>query len=716
MLIINGWLVRPDTCTLSRGEEARKISPRCMDVLCHLAQNPDEVISSSELLDKFWLRSSASDHAVHNVLASLRQAFKEEGPNREVIRTYPKRGYALVAKVEQIIGIQQPEAAGSAEHSDSKLSFVPAIINQLALNFGGHAQFKLLCASLVFLVTLIAFSSFHILAAPKINSLRVEFLQTEQKEASVNYLERGFDHSLVNSLTKIPNLRLGFSGPNSLFDLNLPLLEKSQAKYLLSVQKDTNESGLTVSLSLSEVGSSEVLMLEVLEITPTNFIGQHERLLEDLGSALRVYLDSERVQGMSDWGTSSAIAYDNFIKAEFYAEQYNHDDWNLAVAHYEKAICEDVMFVNAYVGLGSAINLMAVYSRNEKSAELKSKLNEYSRQLEMLLPNVSAVHTLKSLALNIDGVSQQQLEESYRRKILAGGAPDYVFAQYALFLIGARLYKEAGEFLILADSPNSFIVSPNDGWNYRTLILTPWEIVPVKKAQLYDRPAHIGILGKLIYSLALQGEFDEAEYFLAQQSKQDKEGIRKHLSQIIVSAANGNLMREYLQKNAASANKRAPPYPDFNVDGLLSESEVNDPNLQFNNGILQFIIGDFEKGAAHWHNLKTADQRSLYTRIHALEMFFSTSIVESPRYPELLEELGVGASWQRRLIDGVEEMQFVTGIVPSRQAGLARSTGKLMLTNNNWSPDDWQKLKLLRRSRIEKVRTLLSEEGLLRSD
>jgi hypothetical protein len=39
-----------------------------------------------------------------------------------------------------------------------------------------------------------------------------------------------------------------------------------------------------------------------------------------------------------------------------------------------------------------------------------------------------------------------------------------------------------------------------------------------------------------------------------------------------------------------------------------------------------------------------------------------------------------------------------------------------MLTNNNGSPDDWQKLELLRRSRIERVRTLLSEEGLLRSD
>jgi hypothetical protein len=176
----------------------------------------------------------------------------------------------------------------------------------------------------------------------------------------------------------------------------------------------------------------------------------------------------------------------------------------------------------------------------------------------------------------------------------------------------------------------------------------------------------IYILGKLIYSLALQGEFDEAEYFLAQLTNQDKEGIRKHLSQIIVSAANGNLMREYLLKNAASVDKGAQPYPDFNVGSLLSESEANDPNLQFNNGVLQFIIGDFEKGAAHWHNLKIADQRSLYTRIHALEMVFSTSIVESPRYPELLEELGVGASWQRRLIDGVEEMQFVTGIVPSR--------------------------------------------------
>lgn len=85
-----------ESCTIVAGDNETKVSPRSMDVLIYLIEHAERVVSTEELLDRFW-SSLASDHAVHKAIAELRAAMGESVRHQRHIRTLPKRGYRLVA-------------------------------------------------------------------------------------------------------------------------------------------------------------------------------------------------------------------------------------------------------------------------------------------------------------------------------------------------------------------------------------------------------------------------------------------------------------------------------------------------------------------------------------------------------------------------------------------------------------------------------------------
>src|SRR5690606_41631137 len=96
---IGDWDMSLTTCTLQRGDEQIKITPRSMDVLAHLALHAGEVVSHEELLERFWHGTFTSDHAVHKVIAELRAALGDDAHRPLYIKTIPKRGYSIIADV-----------------------------------------------------------------------------------------------------------------------------------------------------------------------------------------------------------------------------------------------------------------------------------------------------------------------------------------------------------------------------------------------------------------------------------------------------------------------------------------------------------------------------------------------------------------------------------------------------------------------------------------
>ena len=100
MLLIGDWTVHRELDRLTQQSEEVHITPKAMDVLIHLADNQGRLVTKEALLNKHWRGAISGDNAVHKTMAELRRVFGDNPRNPSYIETFPKRGYLLIAKVQ----------------------------------------------------------------------------------------------------------------------------------------------------------------------------------------------------------------------------------------------------------------------------------------------------------------------------------------------------------------------------------------------------------------------------------------------------------------------------------------------------------------------------------------------------------------------------------------------------------------------------------------
>jgi len=707
MILINEWRICADTCTLIRApgddmqrplsdvevaalsadelpEGVVKIPPRSMDVLMMLIEHAGEVVSSEELLDRFWAASVTSDHAVHKVIASLRSALGDSASEPRYIKTLPKRGYMLIAAVQRVA--RSPVVVAEADEWADDLSSEDTYPPLKRLTAWLSRPVRVLPRTLFSLLALASLITFSVVQLPW-QPQGAAMLALEELEATVPGI--------------IPARRIVLLTPQ--VDDSVPPQLSSRVEGLLaslsvSLARLPDLTVLTPGRGLNSVQEAASVGASHALVTMLHFLDDETRLslnvvrTDDQGSvyarqyfldepmlariendvvpelvqSLSIHLDQQRVQEMLAWGTNNASAYLHFVRANFYNNQYNHEDWEVAMNYYERAIQEDPYFVNAYLGKATAANNMAVFSRYSRVEALGLEVMDINRRLALVSQDKDALDTVRAIHLRIEGHNERQQEQEYREWIKRGDAPGFVYSRYALFLIGARLYAEADAMLTLASQGENYRVSPNAAWNFRTHTFPPQEKVDVKVRQLLDRPVHIGILGSAIVSLALNGEYERAESYYRRQASRDLDGVRTHLSRVVIDASTGTV-------DAA----------DYKGD-LFDPQRLEDEDLAFNYGVLHFIRGDFDSAAPFWRDLNPINRRLLFTRLHALETLFPASILEDERYAQLLEEVGIGRSWQRQLMDGIEELSEYTGFELSDVARDYHQEDLLMLRNTGW--------------------------------
>jgi len=96
------WTVHPSLGRITRGDEAVHLQPRVMDVLVYLARQPGKVLSKEEILDAVWPDEFVANSVLTRAVAVLRRALGENAKSPSYIETIPKRGYRLIADVEEV--------------------------------------------------------------------------------------------------------------------------------------------------------------------------------------------------------------------------------------------------------------------------------------------------------------------------------------------------------------------------------------------------------------------------------------------------------------------------------------------------------------------------------------------------------------------------------------------------------------------------------------
>jgi TolB-like protein/Tfp pilus assembly protein PilF len=109
-----------DRRELRRGSEAIAVEPQVFDLLVHLVENRDRVVSKDDLIASVWGGRIVSDSTLTSRINAARKAVGDSGERQKVIRTIARKGFRFVAAVrmdgnDDALAHAAPPALGDIE-------------------------------------------------------------------------------------------------------------------------------------------------------------------------------------------------------------------------------------------------------------------------------------------------------------------------------------------------------------------------------------------------------------------------------------------------------------------------------------------------------------------------------------------------------------------------------------------------------------------------
>ena len=392
---IADWRIEPDTLCIFHASSEVKLEPKVMQVLVYLASKSGEVISREELESNIWTGRVVGYDALANTIIKLRKAFGDSSRHPQIIKTIPKTGYQLIAKVEQSL----PESTKSL---DKKIQNPEKVEHPLLK----HRKLKAVIVGILLLITL-GMWFWQIIEEPPLNQEQLVGTATvEQPSIAVlpfinvsgpvqEYFSDGITEDLITDLSKVQGLNI--VARNSAFtykgspDNEQTIGRELGVRYVLkgSIQKSKNR--MRINVQLTNVADGRNLWAERYDREIGDIFQIQDDLAARIVSAMQIELAPADQQRLSRNYITSVEAYDEFLKGLDHYGRRSPDSSLLAKAHFRKAIELDSGFARAYAGLALAYSRDSIdgwdFSVN-KSLEQAYTLAQQALQLDASIPQL----------------------------------------------------------------------------------------------------------------------------------------------------------------------------------------------------------------------------------------------------------------------------------------------------------------------------------------
>ncbi|KYH02609.1 winged helix-turn-helix domain-containing protein [Bradyrhizobium sp. DOA1] len=135
-------LLDTDRRELSREQVPIAVEPQVFDLVVHLMENRDRVVSKDELIDKIWHGRSVSESTLTSRINAARKAIGDNGANQALIRTIARKGFRFVGDVEAKRGAVASEPGLAAQTPQTTLTLPdrPAIAVLPFTNMSGDRE------------------------------------------------------------------------------------------------------------------------------------------------------------------------------------------------------------------------------------------------------------------------------------------------------------------------------------------------------------------------------------------------------------------------------------------------------------------------------------------------------------------------------------------------------------------------------------------------
>ena len=284
-------------------------------------------------------------------------------------------------------------------------------------------------------------------AAPqRIESLAVMPFINDTKNASNDYLSDGLTESVINNLSRIPDLSV--VSRTSVFRYKgktaapAEIARDLKVDALLTGRVVAPDGELVISTELIDGKTNRHLWGEQYRTRLADLVSVQSTISRQIAEQLRLELSEPARQSVTKRPTQSAEAYRLYLQGRYEWNKRTGEAFERAIDYFQRAIRHDPAYALAYAGLADTYILQSIY--NEKSpTEVLPLAREAARRALALDDSLAEAHTsLAYFKMNFDADHKAAAEEFERAIVLN---PSYATARqwYSRCLVEMGRYDEA---------------------------------------------------------------------------------------------------------------------------------------------------------------------------------------------------------------------------------------------------------------------------------
>jgi TolB-like protein/DNA-binding winged helix-turn-helix (wHTH) protein len=421
--ILGDWTVDPDLGRISREGRQINLQPQVMDLLVYLATHHKEVVSTDELLANIWEDRIVTSSSIYSCLKQLREALGDDAQNPSYIKTIPKRGYCLIAKVEFPESHSEVTTASTAvdrafwgnPFKSSRKSFVLAAVAGLAI--------------IMAVVLLYEFRT------PKHPEEKTDYVPEKSiavlpftdmtPELDHGWFSDGMSEEILNKLAQLPGLKVTGRTSSFLFRQPEEDLQSIGAKlgvaHLLegSVRKDGERVRVTAQLIRAKDGFH--IWSQVYDRDITDTIAIQDDISGSIANALKLQISDDKSQQPNV--LTAAIhpeysAYELYLQSRALMDQNTKLTLMSALSKLEKALRIDPRFANAHVAMARTYQKLTrfsgYYSGNSWPGEMKNLAQPHLDLALAIDPNNGNAYVVQG---DIYVGEKQQALQAYKKAL-----------------------------------------------------------------------------------------------------------------------------------------------------------------------------------------------------------------------------------------------------------------------------------------------------------
>lgn len=435
-----------------------RLTARAFDALQLLVEHHGQLVDKETLIKALWPKVVVEENNLNQVIRSLRQALGEKPGEHRFIATAPGRGYRFVAAVREVPRTSTSwESTPTATPPNGVADSVPVtptteMSSTQGVNTATKTSRTMLRWGVLAAVSIVAVTALWVLAhrgtagtpplqqtaasaATPRSSVAVLPFVNLTGDASKDYLGDGMAEELINTLTKVPGLKV--PARTSSFSYKERNLDARQIAKDLGVdtilEGSVRAAGKRVRITAQLINAQDGLHMwsETYDEEITDLFKLQDDLATAIVQALQVNLRGASPASITQPPpTQDVEAYQLYLQAKFLLDTKNRQR---AVELAERAVTRDPTFARAYGALAYAH--LVLYQTGQASEHLLAA-KKFAGQGLALDPNEPlALGVLAHLNVYAGEWPQMELRE---RAILAFASTDASsIVRRAIHLVGA---------------------------------------------------------------------------------------------------------------------------------------------------------------------------------------------------------------------------------------------------------------------------------------